>query len=151
MLFDTSPERDEDRSGRKATKRQAAPLAALPEHAEEPPPPVAYCLEPLGRTSDEECGYCRYGEQTIYDVYRKEWHVQCDCCGLAWWRPEIPGHLAEKPAAFRFREGRLAGKTPAEAAQVPRGLDTMRVYAQSHKDEEVRRECQLFLDSIGRG
>lgn len=150
-LFDTTPERDRD-VGKKKPARRHRTTAPPPAEADLPAAlPTRrdgeFILERAGVVEDEVCPSCGASRWDILDVHRGEWRVQCDGCGLLLWRPEIPGHIQEKAPEFRFRDGRLAGLTPAEAAEQPRGLDTMRLYARSHADESVREACRSFLDT----
>ncbi len=150
QLFDTAPDRDEDskKRGSKRRSRPATPAVAEPEVVV--PAGLSegqYILKEIATIDDAVCSSCHGKLWDILDAHRGEWHVQCVFCGMLLWRPAVPGYLPEVKPEFRFRDGRLAGMTTAQAAAVPRGVDTMRIYAETHEDSETRDECRKWLDS----
>ena len=147
MLFDVSP--DEVPEGRRKTQRRAAELPASAEPTiVSPPPRRERAVRPIGQIDGEPCEAPLCWGITLWDILWEdsgEWMVSCWACGACKWMPVVPGHLSAQ-ATFTMRDGRFKGLTFVEIADEPRGMDTIIVYAQIHKDDKVREAAKNFLD-----
>ena len=139
LLFDTSPEP-------KKTKRVAAPQSP----AAEPYRPI-YISPPerLGTYDDAPCAdsNCHGSASDILDELRGQWLLECCFCGTKQWVPAIKGHLEPRQEEFRFRDGRFAGLTIAEASREPRGPDYLKWAAESHPRPMVREAVKTWIAS----
>lgn len=155
-LFDLTSDSPEDvtpkRKGRKtACAGPATAAVSLPA----PAPERQRAIRPIGLIDSEPCLGRAFGLPclcTLRDIYYEEqgdWQVGCFVCGEMSWMPAVEGYLNEKPqgAEFVIRDGRFAGMRLDEIVEQPRGLDTLRIYAKTHKSDVVRREVGKFLDS----
>lgn len=97
---------------------------------------------------DEACG------AACHDIISEEggqWYIECAFCGAGQWVRAVRSKAAPKEAEFVFRDGRCAGKTIAQAAADPFGLDYLRWAAQSHPRPTVREACGKHLDRMSNG
>lgn len=160
QLFDLTTDSPEDvgpkRGGR---KKSAIAVCDRPSPVAPTAPGRPRSLKPIGSIDGEPCGGRAFGmpcQCTVWDILyedRGEWLVGCFVCGAVKWMPVVEGHLPDKPqgAEFVIRDGRFAGMRLEEIVDQPRGLDTLRIYAKTHKSDVVRREVGKFLDRLGRG
>lgn len=153
-LFPIAPEEPQRR--RSARRAPAAPEAAV---APEPLPAAAPSARPkaivaIGEIDDEQhpCDgllFDRTCAMTIWDIFyedRGEWLVGCHACGKVRWMPVVPGHLPDH-ATFRVHGGRFDGLTFDQIAALPRGLDTINLYANDAKKPTIQREARKWLDA----
>jgi hypothetical protein len=154
-LFEVAP----DEGQRKRTsKRPAAAPAPVDEGdvvASKYAPPSPRPEAVIGTIDDDTyvCPHprCGAGAQDILLESGKEWLIACAFCGSMQWVKAIAGHLEPKPEEFRFRDGRFAGMTPAEAAREPRGPDYLAWAAENHPRPAVRDAVKNHLDGLGKG
>jgi hypothetical protein len=145
-LFDVSPE--EPTRSRKARQARAAVL-----DADKTPSTSPYIgkvtLEALGKYDDEVCAdeACRGTAHDIIDEHRGQWLLECCFCGTGQWVPAVVGHLKPRQEEFRFRDGRFAGLTIAEASREPRGPDYLKWAAESHPRPMVREAVKTWIAS----
>lgn len=147
LLFDVSPDDDSGRRKRARNGRMPVSINTEPEKTlsyigQTPALPV----RPVGKADD--MFDCACGAR-CHDILRedgRDWYVECCFCGTCEWVDAVPGHLQPAEAEFIFRDGRFAGMTLPQAASQPRGLDYIKVSAESHKRPAVRDACKTYLD-----
>lgn len=92
---------------------------------------------------------CQATAHDIVDEARGEWRIECAFCGTGQRVRAVKGHLTAD-AAFRFRDGRCAGLTVAQAMLEPRGPEYVQWAAESHPREAVRLACKSHLDALAK-
>lgn len=146
LLFEITPE---EPSKRRKARRPEPAAQALPEPAAAT---VSLPTEILGKIDDHyECHRCGGRCHDILLEDAKDWFVACAFCGLMSWEKAVKGHLKPKAKEFVFADGRFAGRTVAEAAAEPNGMEYLRWAAGSHKRPTVREVCKNHLDSLTAG
>ena len=148
-LFDVEP------TVKKKPKRPAAVPEVVDEHdavALKYAPPSPRADVAIGTIDDDtyRCSHpaCGAGAQDILQEHGKEWLIACAFCGTMQWVKVIAGHLTPRTEEFRFRDGRFAGMTPAEASREPRGPDYLSWAAESHPRPAVREAVKSYLDAL---
>lgn len=148
LLFDVSP--DEPVRSARARKKVAPPPAEKQEVEKRPYYIGQTAIKALGRLdgihacADAACG------GTAHDILHEsngDWLIQCFACNTCQWVPVIKGHLAPKPEAFVFRDGRFSGLSIDEAVEQPHGREYVAWAAKEHKRDAVKKACQTWLDS----
>lgn len=158
LLFDLTGDSPEDVQPRRKGRRRAAAAEAVAVVEETPPaatPPRV--LRPIGKTDGEPCDGRAFGEpclSTVWDILAEEgdrWLVGCWVCGGERWMAAVPGVLPvqDESSTFVLRAGRFAGMSLADVAREPRGLDTLKIYAQKHQSATVMATVRKYLDSLG--
>lgn len=134
-------------------RRKKRPVAR-PEQTPERPFEPAYkrdfvAVLPIGKIDDtyacidDACG------AECHDIISEDggqWYVECAFCGSGQGVRALREKAPQKEGEFVFRDGRCAGKTIAQAASDPFGLDYLRWAAQSHPRPTVREACRKHLD-----
>lgn len=149
-LFNVSPEEPVRKLSARARKKDAPPLGEKPKPEKRPYYIGHTAIRALGRLDHtHECAdtLCRGSAHDILHEDRGEWMIQCCFCNTCQWVPVIPGHLAPRPEAFVFRDGRFAGLTIDEAVEQPHGREYVAWAAREHKRDAVRKACQTWLDA----
>jgi hypothetical protein len=144
-LFPVSPDEPQKK---RVTKRPAAEATVVQ------PPPLARpkpAIKPIGKIDGPPCDGTAFNSPcntTVYDIFHEDagdWLVGCWCCGAVSWMPVVPGHLPAR-TEYVVHGGRFDGKTFAEIAGEPRGLDTIRIYAADAKRPGLQAEARKWLD-----
>lgn len=148
LLFDITP--DEPKKQRKA-KAAPAPEPVLQEPAVTAVPAFVVSASIGVIDGHFECHRCGGQAHDILLESGKEWWVECCYCGLFSWERAVKGHLKPSAGDFVFADGRYAGKTVAQAAAEPNGIDYLTWAATNHKRPSVREVCRGHLDSLKAG
>lgn len=148
-LFEVEPQKSSgQRKPKKAAPVEADPAAVPSKYA----PATARPDVAIGTIDDDTyaCPHpqCGAGAHDILLEDGREWLIACAFCGSMQWVKAIKGHIQPRPEEFRFRDGRFAGMTPAEASKEPRGADYLAWAAQNHPRQAVRDAVKTYLDAL---
>ena len=138
LLFDTTPQ---PKRGRVAAPESPAPEPYRPIYKE--------ASARVGTYDDVPCidSACCGSADDILDEVNGQWLLECCYCGTGQWIKAIKGYLKPKQEEFRFRDGRFAGLSIAEASREPRGSDYLKWAAESHPRPMVREAVKTWIAS----